>query len=148
MIAYYDGIATQYQKIYDRPVKHINVYTYLSLISNVAGQSILDLGCGAGYYTRMFKPSAKYVLGVDISEKMIEIARQEEAREPLGIEYLVGDVLELGEMGSHFDLVVASFLLHYAQTEEQLLEMCRNIYANLTIMLRVSSPQQMKNVPA
>nr|VFK20604.1 MAG: Ubiquinone/menaquinone biosynthesis C-methylase UbiE [Candidatus Kentron sp. LPFa]VFK34548.1 MAG: Ubiquinone/menaquinone biosynthesis C-methylase UbiE [Candidatus Kentron sp. LPFa] len=129
MTAYYDGIAKQYQKL-DLPARHVNAYTHLNLIGNVAGQSILDLACGTGYYTRMFKPSAKYVVGVDISEKMIEIARQEEAREPLGIEYLVCDVAELGKIGD-FDLVVAAFLLHYAQTKEQLLEMCRNISVNL-----------------
>ncbi len=69
-------------------------------------------------------------MGVDISEKMIELARRQEARIPLGIEYIVCDVLELGEIGC-FDLVVASYLLNYAQTKEQLLQMCQSIYANL-----------------
>lgn len=69
-------------------------------------------------------------MGVDISENMIELARQEETREPLGIEYIVCDVLELGEIDK-FDLVVATYLLHYAQTKEQLLKMCQSIYVNL-----------------
>ncbi len=61
---------------------------------------------------------------------MIELARQKEAKEPLGIEYLVGDVMELGKIGS-FDLVVASYLLNHAQTQEELLKMCQTIYTNL-----------------
>lgn len=71
-------------------------------------------------------------MGVDLSQKMIELARQQEAREPLGIKYIVADVCELGEIGS-FELVVASYLLNYAQTKEQLLKMCRIIFANLKL---------------
>jgi ubiquinone/menaquinone biosynthesis C-methylase UbiE len=99
------------------------------VLGDVANKSILDLACGTGNFTRRFRSASK-VVGVDISEKMIEIARQEEAREPLGIEYLVGDVLELGEI-DQFDIVTAGFLLNYSQTKEQLLKMCQNIYANL-----------------
>lgn len=129
----FDNIAKLYHKLDVLPLPHsvhINAYTYLNLIGNVADKSILDLACGDGCYTRMFKPSAKYVVGVDISENMIEIAKQEEARKPLGIEYIVRDVLELDEFGK-FDLVVASFLLNHAQTKEQLLKMCQIIYLNL-----------------
>ncbi|MEN8214813.1 MAG: methyltransferase domain-containing protein [Pseudomonadota bacterium] len=129
-MAVYDNIAELYQKIDYVANMPINVYTHLNLIGDVTDKSILDLACGDGLYTRMFKQSAKYVVGVDISEKMIELARQQEAREPLGIEYLVRDVLELGEIG-HFDLVVAAYLLNYSQTKEQLLKMCQNIYVNL-----------------
>ncbi len=46
------------------------------------------------------------------------------------IEYIVHDVLELGQIGS-FDLVVATYLLNYAQTKEQLFKMCQTIYTNL-----------------
>ena len=132
MVAYYDTIAQQYQKSKELPKGlNIDVHTYFHLLGDIAGKSILDLGCGEGFYPRKFKQKgAATVVGVDISEKMIELARQEEAREPLGIEYIVRDVLELGKIGS-FDLVVASYLLNYAQTKEQLLQMCQTIYANL-----------------
>jgi ubiquinone/menaquinone biosynthesis C-methylase UbiE len=127
----YDSIAKQYHKVAILPIAvHLKVYTYFNILGNLENKSILDLACGDGVYTRKFKPSAKYVVGMDLSEKMIEFARQEEAREPLGIEYVVGDVLELDKIG-RFDLVVAALLLHYAQTKEQLLKMCQNIYVNL-----------------
>ena len=62
---------------------------------------------------------------------MLELARQEEIREPLGIEYILGDVLELGKIG-RFDLVVASYLLNHAKTKEQLVKMCQTISVNLS----------------
>ena len=83
------------------------------------------------YYPRQFRQNgAAKVVGVDLSPKMIELAQQEEAREPLGIEYLIADVCELGQIGS-FDLVTASYLLNHAQTKKQLLQMCQTIYLNL-----------------
>nr|VFK64547.1 MAG: Ubiquinone/menaquinone biosynthesis C-methylase UbiE [Candidatus Kentron sp. UNK]VFK71135.1 MAG: Ubiquinone/menaquinone biosynthesis C-methylase UbiE [Candidatus Kentron sp. UNK] len=131
-MAAYDSIAEQYGKFIQRPHSiYMNAYTLFRLIGDVTDKSILDLACGDGFYTRALKQrGAAYVLGVDISEKMIALARQEEKREPLGIEYVICDVLELGKTGD-FDLVVAAFLLNYAQTKEQLLQMCHTIYDNL-----------------
>ncbi len=132
MIAHYDTIAQQYKNYHESPCcLYIDAYTYFHLLGELAEKSILDLGCGEGFYTRKFKQKgAARVVGVDISEKMIELARQQEAREKLGIEYIVRDVCKLGKIDS-FDLVVASFLLNHAQTKEQLLQMCQTIYANL-----------------
>ena len=132
MAAYYDTIAPQYQQSKQLPSHlHIEAYTYLNLLGELGKKSILDLGCGEGFYPRKFRQKgAAQVVGVDLSPQMIELAKQQEAREPLGIEYLVADVCELGQIGS-FDLVVASYLLNHAQTKAQLLQMCQTIYANL-----------------
>ncbi len=130
--AYYDTIAEQYKKTKELPRSlHIDEYTYFSLVGDLTRKSLLDLACGEGFFTRKIKhKGAARVVGVDISPKMIELARREEAQEPLGIEYIVCDVLKLVKIGS-FDLVVASYLLNYAQTKEELLKMCQTIYANL-----------------
>ncbi len=132
MGAYYDTIAEQYQKSSLLPVRrYVEQYTYLNLLGDLSGKSILDLGCGEGSYTRKLKQlGATRVVGVDISPKMLSLAREKEHREPLGIEYILSDVTSLGSIGS-FSLVVASYLLNHAQTKEQLLKMCRTILANL-----------------
>ena len=131
-MAVYDSIAEPYKKALERPYRlHVMNYTYFNLLGDIAGKSILDLACGEGLYTRKLKlKGAARVVGVDISEKMLSLAKLEETRQPLGIEYILCDVRELGEIGS-FDLVVATFLLNYAQSKEQLLSMCQTIYANL-----------------
>src|ERR1700730_4683918 len=51
----------------------------------------LDLGCGAGYFAREMAHRGARVVGVDISSRMIEHARDQEAMTPLGIDYRVGD---------------------------------------------------------
>jgi len=128
----YDRIARQYQaskKLAFREI--IEWYSYNKLLGDVSQKSVLDLACGEGFYSRRIKrKGAQKVVGVDISEKMIGLARQQEKSHPLGVDYFVGDVMVLAKVGS-FDLVVASYLLNYAQTREQLLKMCRTISINL-----------------
>lgn len=132
MAQIYDSIAEQFKKFYSLPFAlHIETYTHLNLIGDVTGKSILDLACGEGIYTRLLKQNgAARLVGVDISSEMIKLARQEEEKEPLEIEYIIADVTEIGFIDS-FDLVVASFLLNYASTKDQLLKMCHTISANL-----------------
>lgn len=129
----YDKIAESYTRQNLSAVKRrVTVdYTFLGLIGDVRGKNVLDLACGDGYYCRPLKRSgAAEVVGVDISSKMIELARSEERKSRLGIRYECMDVLKLPVIGK-FDIALGSFLLHYSRTKEELFTMCGNIYANL-----------------
>ena len=76
------------------------------LIGDVRGRLVLDLACGEGYNTRILARKGAKVTGVDFSEKLIELAKGEEAKEKLGICYRVLDATDLKEFPSnHFDLV-------------------------------------------
>jgi 2-polyprenyl-3-methyl-5-hydroxy-6-metoxy-1,4-benzoquinol methylase len=124
----YDRIAGQYQQAKLQPWRtHIERYTLLRLAGDVAGQAVLDLACGEGYYSRELRRlGAARVVGVDLSRAMIDLARAEEARQPLGVDYRVGDVRELDVPGP-FDLAFAAYLLNYARTAEELTRMCRAV---------------------
>ncbi len=77
---------------------------------DVTGLEVLDLGCGAGYFSRqMAKSGAKRVVGVDISPNQLDHARKLEAKERLGIEYVEGDAAAIVESYGEgaFDLVTA-----------------------------------------
>ena len=77
----------------------------------------MDLGCGEGIYARKFKQKgAGRVVAADISEGMLTLAKEQEAKEPLGIEYILSDMQELGQVGS-FDLVTAAYSLNHAQSK-------------------------------
>lgn len=134
-MAVYDPIATQYKQFREHQIYdiycYVETYTYFSQLGDLQGKSILDLGCGEGIHSRNFKKNgAARVVGVDISPKMIELARAEEAEEPLGIEYIVSDMCELGQIDT-FDLVGAAFSINHAQSPEQLRQMGQTIYDNL-----------------
>lgn len=104
--------------------------TFLALLGDCTGQAVIDLGCGSGHSTRLIKTRAHAgrVVGVDISDRQIELAKQIEEKEPLGITYAVADVsaAPCSQFGA-FDVATAVFLLHYASTKEELKAMCRHI---------------------
>jgi SAM-dependent methyltransferase len=55
---------------------------------------------------------------------MIELAEEQESRQPLGCKYVCADVAAF-EPGEPVDLVVAVYLLNYAKTPDELLRFCR-----------------------
>jgi ubiquinone/menaquinone biosynthesis C-methylase UbiE len=128
----YDRIATKYKRAKLQPWRaHIEQYTLLRLVGDLAGKSVIDLACGEGYYTRLLRQAgAARVVGVDLSHEMIGLADAQEALEPLGIEYRVGDVKAL-EPSGEFDVAVAAYLFNYARTAEELTAMCRAIFGAL-----------------
>lgn len=134
MIEKYDKIAKQYIKTVKRPTilrEYCLTPSLFYPVGDIKGKTILDLGCGEGYFTRLMKKKgASKVIGVDISKEMIKLARASEKREPLGIKYFVYDTTQLPKL-DEFDIVMGTFLLHYSKTETQILKMCKNIYKNL-----------------
>jgi toxoflavin synthase len=128
----YDEIAEEYKRSKQVAWRYyIEQYSLSELAGEVSGISLLDLACGDGHYARIFKKmGASRVVGVDVSAKMIELATAAEEREPLGIEYLVGDARSLRFRAS-FDLVLAAYLLNYARSEQDLLVMAKAIHRSL-----------------
>ncbi len=128
-------MATDYNKIAQQYVESkkdawrilIEEYTFLRAIGDVRGLKVIDLACGSGHYTRMIKArGAAEVVGVDLSEAMIKLAREEEACEPLGICYEAADATAPGSQQG-YDLAVAAYLLPYARDIAMLDSFCRGI---------------------
>ncbi len=85
---------------------------FFKFIGQVGGKRVLDMGCGEGYSTRMLARSGAKVIGIDISRRMIELARREERRRPLGIRYEVGSFSDLSIFpDKSFDAVVSFMAL-------------------------------------
>jgi ubiquinone/menaquinone biosynthesis C-methylase UbiE len=124
----YEQIGDRYKRAKAQPWRtFIEGPSLLGLLGDPSGKSVIDLACGEGYYSRLLKRAgAELVVGVDSSPHMIELAREAERSEPLGIEYQLADVREL-EPPRRFDLVIAAYLLNYASGRDELLAMCRAI---------------------
>ncbi|GKS58589.1 hypothetical protein YTPLAS18_21160 [Nitrospira sp.] len=133
MSAQYDKIGAAYANWKETPFpRYSEVPTVRRLLSgHIEGRRVLDLACGTGFYSRRFKQwGAADVVGVDISARMVAAARETEAEDHLGIEYVVANVDELPVIGA-FDLAAAVYLLNYAETRAVIGRMGRNIAANL-----------------
>jgi len=71
---------------------------------------VLDVGCGNGRLLEAFKDKEVKYLGVDSSEKLIELAR---SRFPK-FQFTVGDILELGKIPEiNFNFVFCVAVLHH-----------------------------------
>jgi len=82
------------------------------LIGNVRGKHVMDLACGEGYNTRILARKGAKVVGVDFSVKLVHLARKDETKEKLGIDYHVADAANLSGFASdRFDLVTCFMAL-------------------------------------
>lgn len=129
----YQGVADSYDQSFKLlPYReHVEAYSLYRRLGDLSGRTVLDLACGTGIFTRTFRKwGAARVVGVDISEDMVRVARAHEAADPLGIEYVVGDVAALGELGQ-FDSVVGVYLLGYASSRDNIVQMGQSIARNL-----------------
>lgn len=76
------------------------------------GLEIVDFGCGEGTNTRRFAGMGARMTGIDISERMIEYARQAEEADPLGITYRAASYsADTGFPESSFDAVISTMAL-------------------------------------
>jgi SAM-dependent methyltransferase len=99
---------------------------------------MMDLACGNGDFARSLKMNFNQqidtMIGVDISDVQIDLAKKMEQEKYLGIEYIRTDVAELLNLPNsikyheNFDLIVAVYLLNYAESKEILLDFCKSIY--------------------
>ena len=83
-----------------------------ALLPPLAGTTVLDLGCGFGWFCRWARDNgAARVLGVDVSEKMLARARATTA--DAAITYVRADLEQLALARESFDLAYSSLALHY-----------------------------------
>jgi len=57
-------------------------------------KSVIELGCGPGYFVEEFAQRGKRAIGLDIAPKMVEYTGKKLARKNLKAELLVGDMLD------------------------------------------------------
>jgi 2-polyprenyl-3-methyl-5-hydroxy-6-metoxy-1,4-benzoquinol methylase len=85
---------------------------FYPLMGDVAGQSLLDLGCGEGICCRRSAELGATVTGIDISENMIAHAQRLEQETPQGIAYHVGSFTDLRAVEENrFDAAISVMAL-------------------------------------
>ncbi|MDL2262936.1 class I SAM-dependent methyltransferase [Bacteroidales bacterium OttesenSCG-928-I21] len=117
----------QYEKMY-RSQKGLagagEWHVLKNMLPDFSGKDILDLGCGFGWHCRYaMENGAKSVIGVDISEKMLEKARR--INNPEGVEYVKKALEDVDFSAAKFDVVLSSLTLHYIESFDTI---SRNVY--------------------
>lgn len=83
-----------------------------------SGSSVLDVGCGPGNVAKQLVESGKEfeILGMDLSQEMINHARAKVVSPR--VEFIMGDIRNMGLEGNRYDAVIASFCLPHLTNEE------------------------------
>ena len=82
------------------------------LLPDFTNQRVLDLGCGYGWHCwYAMEHLAKSVIGVDISQKMLDVAKQKHQHPH--ITYQNSAMEDLDYQENSFDIVMSSLAFHY-----------------------------------
>ncbi len=117
----FDNIANYYDKWFETPLGR---KVYLSekraiegLIENGEGKIALDLGIGTGLFTQILKEKGYKVVGIDISEEMLKIARKR------GFEVIKGDLNNpLPFEEESFDFIFSMTAIEFLKKPEKLIK--------------------------
>jgi SAM-dependent methyltransferase len=93
----------------------------------VRARAAVDLGCGAGRHSVRLAERVQTVLGVDVSERMLRIARTERARP--NINYQHRGVLDVRPAEGPFDVVISVHTLHHVGPPAVVLPHVRSLVA-------------------
>ena len=91
------------------------------LISDIKSQNkVLDIGCGNALMLPFILEKGAFYSGLDISEKLIEIARKKYSKEveQEKAELVVGSAIELPFQDEKFDFVISFAVLHHIPSKE------------------------------
>ena len=114
------------------------------------GMTVLELGCGAGYFTQELVRSGADVVAIDVSPELLEIARRN-CSAP-NVQYQLENAYELTYGDDVFDSVVGSSVLHHLEIEKALCDVYRVLRPAGTIFFtepNMLNPQiaVQKNIP-
>ncbi|PAM93205.1 SAM-dependent methyltransferase [Flavobacterium sp. IR1] len=94
------------------------------MLPEFVGKKVLDLGCGYGWHCRYaIENGAQSAIGIDISEKMLQKAR--EINQLDNIKYEQSALEDVAFNDETFDVVISSLTFHYIQAYDALI---RNVY--------------------
>ena len=121
----FDGYAENFEKSllnelkYQTPTKLWQLFT--EYFPRLQDCRCLDLGCGTGLAGESFKPVCSTLTGLDISDKILAVAREKNLYQHL----VKDDILSfLGETEEHFDLLLAADVFTYMGDLEPLFKAC------------------------
>lgn len=130
---FYEG----YRKIRDNNVNANNLFeipALFSMMPDLKGKRVLDLGCGFGEHCKRFAENgADKVVGIDISEKMLKTAKEENS--DARITYINMAMEDLPQIKEQFDVVVSSLAFHYVEDFSGVVESIYNILSENGVLI-------------
>ncbi len=112
-----DKFVSRYIEIYFRMIDAI-----VNHIDSNKETIVLDIGTGTGRLAFEIAGKVKRVIGIDISEKMLEAAKNNSIKSGIkNIDFRSGSFLQPGDFKKQFDVIVSNLALHHLTDEEKLI---------------------------
>lgn len=151
MSTFDDNWILRWNAIADEWVAHADTNDYhndflmpvtLQLLGDVARQRILDLGCGEGSYARLLAQLGASVVGIDSSERLIEVARQRTAACKANVEFFCANASHLPMFPAEdFDVVHAAMsLMNIAEYPDAVREIARVLRRGASLWMSILHP--------
>ncbi len=106
---YYADRAREYEQVYALPERQDDIRTLKTLLPQIfAGQDLLEIACGTGYWTQPLSLTAHSILATDITIEVIEIAK-EKSYYGGNVRFQLADALTLTGVSGNFTAGFAGF---------------------------------------
>ena len=91
------------------------------MLPELDGKTVLDIGCGMGQHAMQYaKSGAASVLGIDISEKMLTYAKENNSAENIRYRRLAFE--DLNQLDEKFDVITSSLAFDYVEDFSSLMK--------------------------
>lgn len=112
--AAYDRIAPHFASTREYPWPEVE-----SFADGVDGGEVgLDLGCGNGRHAELLAPQVERLLGIDLSRRLLETARERAAGRGVDLELVAGDAVRLPVRSNAVDVAVYVATVHHLPTRD------------------------------
>lgn len=118
----WDKIAKHYHRRYEISTETVHYGPLcpgddkLRLLGDIAGKTVVDLGCGCGQNAVAMAKKGAAVTGIDFSERQIDEARQLAREKQLSIDFKIGDIAYLSFISdSTFDLAISACAISFVE---------------------------------
>lgn len=142
---YYDIVSGFYDQKHNISTNDYEIFKndIIDLVgSEITGQKILDCGCGTGRGAFKFALMGNEVMGIDISDSIIEVCKQNAANSRLNINFLSCDCTNLPFEDNTFDVVTTSAALHHVENINSALIEFKRVLKKQGRLLFIAEPKK------
>lgn len=128
----WDRMANEYELFTSHKESYSNLIEWKAIktiLPELKNKNIIDLGCGTGRFSFLFESmNPKSIIGIDLSEKMIEIGLDNAKRKNSIVKFVQGNLEDLSDIKlESIDFVFSSTTLHYIKNLNNIMEQINRI---------------------
>ena len=113
-----------------RPLHDINParLKWIDDLASLTGKRVLDVGCGGGVLTEAMAQKSEYVVGIDLADKPLKVARLHALESSARVEYIeCAAETFAAQQPASFDVVTCMEMLEHVPEPQQTVQACATL---------------------